>query len=130
VHRRGGENRAGIAGGDECVGLAFADQSDPDHEAGFAFATDGFERPIGHADDFGRFPESEPRAIEPWMPGELLLEGGCRADQLEPESWRQLAEREHGPLDFGARGVIAPHRVERDADHPQLSSTSSRFLPA
>ena len=91
---------------------------------------DGLKRFLSHADDVGCLDDLEPAPIEVGVARELGLDGLRLADELHAKAGRQLAQRERHTLDFGAGSLIAPHRVERDADHAQLSSTSSRFFPA
>jgi hypothetical protein len=61
---------------------------------------------------------------------ELRFDRRRLPDELDPEYGGELPERQCDALDLGSGSIIAPHRVERDADHRQLSSTSSRFFPA
>jgi hypothetical protein len=63
------------------------------------------------------------------VPVELGLDGAAAPDQLDQEPLRQLGERFYNPRDFGPRSAVSPHRVQRDANHAQASSTSTRFLP-
>ena len=56
------------------------------------------------------------------------LEFGAAADELDADVG-QLTQRQHRAFDFYARGVVAAHRVQRDADHAQASSTSTRCSP-
>ena len=78
----------------------------------------------------GGLDDLHPAPVEVGVPAELGLDRAGLADQLHAERRRQLAQGERDTLDFGAGSLVAPHRVERDADHAQLSSTSRRFLPA
>ena len=50
--------------------------------------------------------------------------------QLDREVARKRFECGNRTLDLGLRRMVSAHRVQRDADHRQLSSTSIRFLPA
>jgi hypothetical protein len=61
--------------------------------------------------------------------GELGLNDVRLANQHDPEGRRQRRQGQDRPFDLGLRGVIAPHGVESDANHPQASSTSTIFLP-
>ena len=64
------------------------------------------------------------------MARQLRLDHVGAPDQLDREVGRKRFEGGKRTLDLGLRGMVAAHRVERDADHGQLSSTSIRFLPA
>jgi hypothetical protein len=128
-HGGAGEHRAGVAGGDERVGPAVALERETDDHARLGLPADRLEGLLAHPNDVGRLVDLEAAAIDPGMSGQLGLDGARAADELDQETLRQPRERFHHPRDFGPRSAVPPHRVQRDANHAQASSTSTRFLP-
>ena len=63
------------------------------------------------------------------MAGQLGLDRGRTAHQLNGHVLGHGGERLHRSRHFGLRSSVAPHRVHRDANHAQASSTSTCFLP-
>jgi hypothetical protein len=63
------------------------------------------------------------------MTGEFLFDDVGAADEMNLECRRKVLEGETHPCDLRARGVITPHGIQGDPDHPQASSTSILFLP-
>ena len=87
------------------------------------------QRLLRHADHVGGRMDFDPSSVDGRMARELGLDGVGTAYQLDPDDVRQRGERLSNSTDFGLRRMVAPHRVYRDADHAQASSTSISFLP-
>ena len=96
----------------------------------FGFLADRLERLLAHPDDVRRFDRARggcgrPRGGGPAPP---------RWRSTRPTSWIRnpsgsSASASTTPATSRAGSVVSPHRVHRDANHAQASSTSTRFLP-
>ena len=124
--RRGRHHRAGVARGDEGVRFPLLLQPEPDRYGGPWFALDRRERLLAHAHDLGCLDDLEPAAIDRSVGLERRVDVGRPADELDPEARRQVAQGQHCPLHFYARRVVATHRIQRDPNHRQASSTGTR----
>ena len=71
---------------------------------------------------------ADARAVDAGMRGQLRLDRVGAADQLHGKIGI-FGERLERARDFSPGCVVAPHRVNGDANHLQLSSTSTTFLP-
>jgi hypothetical protein len=127
--RARGQDGAGVAGRDEGVGPAGLLQAEADDNGGVALAPDRLERLVGHRDHLGGGHDPQPGAVGVRVPGELGLDRVGAADEQQLAPRRQPGQRPDRARDFRRRRVVAAHRVERDPDHAQRSSTSIRFCP-
>src|SRR5881409_3653631 len=126
--RRGGHDGAGVPGRDEGVGLALLLEPEPDPDGGTRLALDRGERLLAHPHDLRGLDEVEPGAVDVAVRLECGLDVRRAADQLDAEGGRQLPQRLYRPFDHDARGVVAAHRIQRDADHvsPRLPPAARR----
>jgi len=124
--RRGGHHRAGVARRDERVGFPLLLQPEPDRDGGPRLPLDGGQRLLAHAHDFRCLDDLEPAAIDVDLRLERRLDVGGPPDELNPEGRREVAQGQHRPLHFHARRVVATHRIQRDPNHRQASSTGTR----
>ncbi len=128
--RRRGHLRAGVAGGDERVGVAGGLHPQADRHRAARLAAHHDRRLVGHGDDVGRVDDRQPAAVlrlRGALAGEQLgergLDGPRLADELDGVLPRQLRQGEECAGHRGAGGEVAPHRVDRDARHVRRPST-------
>jgi hypothetical protein len=127
--RGGGEQCAGVPRRDECIRAAGLLQSQPNDDAGFAFTAHCRERLLRHTYDFSRLVDLETAAVGIGIFGQFSGYDFGASHQLNDEVTPKRREGLERAGDLRLRGVIAPHRVHRDADHAQTSSTSTCFFP-
>ena len=100
-----------------------------DDDAGIGLASNRGERLLTHADDIGRLMNLDARPVDAGMSRQLGLDRVRLPDELYYEVVRVCGERIDDTGDFRLWRAIAAHRVYRDANHAQASSTSTCFLP-
>ena len=88
----GGEHGAGVAGGDDRVGLARADGAHSGDEARVRLRPHGLRRLLRHLDPIGRLDERQPACVEP---------GGAVERDLDP-----VLRRLQSPRDDLVRGAV------------------------
>ena len=115
---------------DEAVHRALGMEPDANHQGGLGLAPDGLEGLFSHANDVRGFVDHDPGPLDPGVLSQFALNHLGLTDQVDFEGRGKVGQGQSGPLDFHARSVVTPHRIQRDADHLQASSTSIRFLPA
>ena len=122
------EHGAGVAGGNKRIGLARLLKAEPDDYAGIRLPADRGERLLTHPDDVRCRHHVDAGAVDATVRGQLRLDGFGAANQLHGKIG-MFGERLERARDFGPGCVVTPHRVNGDANHFQLSSTSTTFLP-
>src|SRR3989441_13196459 len=110
---------------DEGVRFFLFLQPESDRNGRPRLALHGGERLFAHAHDFRRLDDLEPAAIDISLSLERRLDVGGPPHQLDPEARRELAQRQHRSFNFYARRVVATHRIQRDPNHRQASSTGT-----
>ncbi len=128
LHRGASEDGAGIPRGHEGIGPIGGLKAQADHDAGARLPAQGGDGLLVHPHHVRRVENLESGTIEARVVGQFGLDHRLAADQLQPQ-FGELGERQQRTLDFRVRCVVAPHRVQSDADHRQASSTSISFLP-
>jgi hypothetical protein len=122
LHRAGGDGRAGGAGGDDRLGLAFAHQAAGDEDRGVGPLLDRLDRALAHGDRVGSVDDAKVvrgAALRLEFGFEALL----TADEQDLE--RALAVRgRQGPGDHLVGSMVPTHRVDRDPNHAHYSSVS------
>jgi len=119
----------GVPGRHKGVRAALSLHLEADGQAGLRLAPHRSQRLFAHADDVGGLMNFDAGTIHTGMAGQLRLQDLCRPDELNEKTRRQVPEGTEGALDLHPGCTVSPHRVERDADHGQLSSTSRRLMP-
>ena len=112
-----GHDGAGVARGDERIGLPLLLEGEPHDDRRLGFAADRGEGLVAHPHDVGRLDDVEPLAVHVGVAAQRRFDVRRAPDELDAKARWQLAQGLRHPLDFHLRRVIPAHRVERDADH-------------
>ena len=128
-HGGRGEGGAGVARGEEGVGPPLLLQGEADDDAGVGLPPDGGEGLFPHADDVRRLVDLEAAPVGLRVLGQLGFDRVGPAHQLHQKRAGKTGQCFERSGDLRLGRLIAPHRVYRDANHAQASSTSSCFLP-
>jgi hypothetical protein len=115
--------RAGIAGGDKCVGVAVGLQLEADDHRAVWLPTNRGAWLVGHLDDVRRLDDRDAIAMRlqsgvfaALQEGVELVVDDCRAShELDRVCRIELAQGEQRAGNGRLRGKVAPHGVQRDA---------------
>ena len=115
---------AGVAGGDEGVGLAFGLELDADGHRRVGLSADGDRGFVGHLDDVRGVDDLQTRRRfdhEGRSGGELrvqlLADDAFASDELELVRRTEFLDHHQCGRDRRRWGVVAPHRIQGDASH-------------
>ncbi len=116
MHRLGdGHDGAGIAGGDESIGLAVAHQAGGDADRGVALGADGLGGAVVHGDDLAGVDDFDGQAAPAVVFRQLRLEDVLLTDEDHVDVLAPGGA--HGAVDFRRGRVVASHCVDSDGDH-------------
>ena len=113
LEERGRDHGAGVAGGDERLGLAALGEPRGDADRGVSLLADALGRRLGHLDHFGGVDD----AGEPVADTETLGLGedlALFAHERHVERGPRLAKGLQRALDHRARRQVASHRIHPD----------------
>jgi hypothetical protein len=113
----GGDEGAGVAGGDDRFGLAFLGELDHADDGGVAFAADGIDGGVVHGDDLGGVFDAEFVAGACKGIAEVLADDVLIADEDELIAILEEREGVEGTLQDLCGGLIATHGINGDAHY-------------
>jgi len=111
-HFGGGHGGTGVAGGDEAVGVAFADEPEADAHGAVFFGADGGGGLVGHADPLGGMDDVDGEVFAVAVEVECWADAVFGADEVDADG--ELAACGHGTANLGVRGFVGAHGVEDD----------------
>ncbi len=124
-HLGGGHGGAGVAGGEEAGGAAFADHLEADAHGGVALGADGLGGLVVHGDPLGGGNDEDRQALA----AEVLAQDGTEdifgAGKVDADVI--LTRSEDGPANLGFGGLVGAHSVYNDIDRHQQGTWSVRI---
>lgn len=111
-HLCGGHGGAGVAGGKEAGGAAFADHFEADAHGGVAFGADGLGCLVVHADPLGGVDDLDGEDLATELGIEQWTEAIAGADEVDADV--ELTARSDGPANLGFGGLVGAHPVYGD----------------
>jgi hypothetical protein len=135
-HRRG-HLCAGVARGNECVGMTVGLELEPQHHRAARLAANRRGRLVGHLDDVRRLDDRDPLAVcakrrVVGLAEERVERAGYdfgASDELNGMSRIKLAEGEQRAGNGRLGSEVAPHGVQRDPRQGYASLAATRCLP-
>ncbi len=104
------EQRAGVAGRDNGIGLARFDQVNCSRHRAVFLATDGLDGRVIHFDNLAGMNQLQPR-VSAADSTQLSLNAGLVADEEQSFDLAETAQGVHRARDHVLRGVIAAHGI-------------------
>ena len=124
-HLGGGHDGAGVAGGDESIGITIAHQARGHAHGTVALGPEGARRAVLHSDLLGGVDNLDGQAAVVVVLLQFPPQNFLPADQDDPDPKR--SGRLDGPFDFRFRGVVSAHCVDSNGDHVGRVATPARL---
>lgn len=108
---------AGVAGGDKAVGVAIADQTGCDADAGIPFGSESLGRIVLHGDHFAGVDDADGQVSPAVVLGQLGFEDVLFPDKDQVDVL--VARSANCAVNLGSGRVIATHCIDSDGYHAE-----------